>query len=202
EGHGLREISGQLAAVRAAVRPFGAEMTNTVPMAMRAQPFNTYDMLNGDGRRQLPFHGIFQWSRLSDFNRAYRALLDAEATRLTGSQMNVISVYSGISTNGLLFEPVILWPDVADAFHRRHSSAAALSKIKATTPNLEARAYAADLRERIVALMFEHGAVHMQIGKTYPYLRDRDPAQTAILRTIKQAMDPLGLINPGALGLG
>jgi D-lactate dehydrogenase (cytochrome) len=202
EGHGLREISGQLAAVRAAARRFGSEMPNTAPMAMRAAPFNTYDMLNIDGRRQLPFHGILPWSQAAPFNRAYRAVLDAEAARLARMEMSVISVYSGISTNGLLFEPVILWPDVAEAFHRRHSSAAALARIKATAPNLEARAYAADLRERIVALMFDHGAVHLQIGKTYPYLRERSPAQAALLRGVKQMMDPNGLINPGALGLG
>jgi len=32
--------------------------------------------------------------------------------------------------------------------------------------------------------MFEHGAAHLQIGKTHPYLRDRNVASVALLRAI------------------
>jgi FAD/FMN-containing dehydrogenase len=60
---------------------------------------------------------------------------------------------------------------------------------------------ARELKDRVVELMFEHGGVHLQIGKTYPYLADRDPRQTRLLSELKNAVDPQHLINPGALGL-
>ena len=53
----------------------------------------------------------------------------------------------------------------------------------------------------MVEVMFAHGAAHLQIGKAYPYLRERDPSALALLHTLKRHVDPRGLINPGALGL-
>jgi len=53
----------------------------------------------------------------------------------------------------------------------------------------------------MIDLAFEHGGIHLQIGKVYPYLRERDENAVAILKDIKRRMDPEGLLNPGALGL-
>jgi len=47
-----------------------------------------------------------------------------------------------------------------------------------------------------------HKAAHFQVGRAYPYRRDRDPASFALLEAIKQAVDPDNRVNPGALGLG
>ncbi|MEY4270536.1 MAG: hypothetical protein RLZZ58_1752, partial [Pseudomonadota bacterium] len=49
--------------------------------------------------------------------------------------------------------------------------------------------------------MHDHGGVHFQVGKVYPYARDHDPLHWALLRTIKAELDPKGILNPGALGL-
>ena len=57
------------------------------------------------------------------------------------------------------------------------------------------------LRERIGELMSQHGAAHLQIGKTYPYLAGRNPASMALLRAIKAELDPRNILNPGVLGL-
>jgi FAD/FMN-containing dehydrogenase len=65
----------------------------------------------------------------------------------------------------------------------------------------EARALAAALRSDLIEAAHVHGGVHVQIGKVYPYLRDRDEVATALLRAWKRELDPAGLCNPGALGL-
>jgi D-lactate dehydrogenase (cytochrome) len=49
--------------------------------------------------------------------------------------------------------------------------------------------------------MFEHGAGHLQIGRAYPFLRERSQPFVQVLRALKRAVDPQGLINPGVLGL-
>jgi D-lactate dehydrogenase (cytochrome) len=57
------------------------------------------------------------------------------------------------------------------------------------------------LRVEIIDLMYAHGAAHLQIGRAYPYTRERDAAALELLRTLKAATDPQALLNPGALGL-
>jgi len=201
EGHNRAHLAGQLRAVRAAVAGLGSEIPNTVPTVMRAHPFADYDMLHPDGRRQLPMHSILPYSRVPEFHDRYHALLETNATEMEASGVSQLSVYSGVSTNGFLFEPVLMWSDTVEEFHRRHSSDAVLSNVKATEPNHTARAVVAKVHAEIVDLMYACGGVHLQIGKAYPYMKDRDPNQTALLKQLKNFVDPKGVINPGALGL-
>ena len=49
-------------------------------------------------------------------------------------------------------------------------------------------------------IFVDMGAVHMQVGKSYPYLQGRQGQATQILKDVKKSLDPNGLMNPGALG--
>lgn len=201
EGHNRAHLAGQLSAVRSALSGIGNEIPNTVPTVMRANPFSDYDMLHPSGSRQLPMHTILPYSRANEFSEKYHALLDRYGAQMESCGVSALSVYGAISTNGFLFEPVLIWPDVIEEFHRRHTSDAVLEKVSATDPNEPAQNLVAKLRMEIVDLMYQCGGVHLQIGKAYPYLRNRDATQIQILRNLKCVLDPNGLFNPGALGL-
>jgi D-lactate dehydrogenase (cytochrome) len=73
--------------------------------------------------------------------------------------------------------------------------------LKPGAPNLEGRAYVESLRVRLIDLMHAHGGAHLQIGRAYPYLRDRSASFLDLVRAIKRTTDPDDLVNPGALGL-
>lgn len=201
EGYNSSHLAGQLSAVRSAVSGVGREIPNTLPTVMRANPFADYDMLHPEGRRQLPMHTILPYSRVHEFNEQFHALLAHHGEQMRSSGVTALSVYGAISTNGFLFEPVLIWPDVVEEFHRRHSSDAVLAKVSATEPNEQARTLVEKLRIAIIELMHECGGVHLQIGKAYPYLRSRDATQIKILKDLKTIVDPFGVFNPGALGL-
>jgi FAD/FMN-containing dehydrogenase len=184
------------------MRGLGKEIPNTVPTVLRSNPFPAHPMLSRDGRRQLPMHGIFQYSRVAHFNNKYLKLLKDHEVKMSAYGVSQVAVYAGISTNGILFEPVLIWPDTVEEFHRRHTSDDILANVQATEANEPARALVSDLHAKILDLMYECGGVHLQIGKAYPYLRDRDATQKQMLKNLKALTDPKDLFNPGALGLG
>ncbi|MEM1232115.1 MAG: FAD-binding oxidoreductase [Pseudomonadota bacterium] len=202
EGANAQTVRGHAQAVRAAVAPFGQEIPATVPVVLRAAPFQEYDMLAPTGQRQLPPNTVLPFSQVASMARAF----EAEVTALTGTDnphgLGVATMFSIIGTTAMLCEPVITWNDAPGAFHRRHTSAATLKLAEAQAPNLEARSQLLALRERFVELAQQHGGTHLQIGKAYPYLSGRDARYGDLMRELKQHIDPNDLLNPGALGLG
>ena len=67
--------------------------------------------------------------------------------------------------------------------------------------NPEGRALVDQMKHGIADLFQRHGAIHLQIGKFYPYMRGRDPHTAKLIRELKQLVDPRRRLNPGALGL-
>ncbi|RME66556.1 MAG: FAD-binding oxidoreductase, partial [Alphaproteobacteria bacterium] len=76
-----------------------------------------------------------------------------------------------------------------------------LERITRFADNPDARATVDRLRQALARLFLDHGAVHMQIGRTYLYREGLQPANLALVRALKAIVDPNGLINPGTLGL-
>jgi D-lactate dehydrogenase (cytochrome) len=187
--------------IRRIVGDVGLEIANTVPAITRATPFPDPMVLGPGGRRLLPLHGIFPPSAVNAFHDALMALRARWQPQLDTAGVLLPVVYASVGRNGFLYEPVIYWSDEWPALHREVMPAHVLAKMKPAAPNPAARALVEELRTTIIELMFEHGAAHLQIGRSYPYLRGRDAAFLGLLRSIKAELDPANLMNPGALGL-
>ncbi|MDX2144991.1 MAG: FAD-binding oxidoreductase [Rhodospirillaceae bacterium] len=201
EGPNAESVKGQARAVRKAVGNIGVEIANTVPTVLRAMPFRDHDMVSHTGQRQLPPSTILPFSKVMAFHTAFTARVAAHAAEMTRHGMSVLPVFSTVGTNGFLYEPVIAWNDAPDEFHRRHSAKITIEKAKDFRNNPDARDLAQTIRGYMIDCAYAHGGVHLQIGKVYPYLRDRNPAAVAAVKALKALVDPKNLINPGALGL-
>jgi D-lactate dehydrogenase (cytochrome) len=57
------------------------------------------------------------------------------------------------------------------------------------------------LRRETQELYAGLGGVSWQVARDYPFLELLKPATRALLVALKNAVDPRGLMNPGALGL-
>ncbi len=110
------------------------------------------------------------------------------------------AMFTSISTNGFLYEPVFYWEDDRTAYHKRYLPQEYLDMLPEYESNPEGRAFVGELRAMIQEVFCDMGAVHMQVGKSYPYLQGRQEQATEILRKVKKGLDPDGLMNPGALG--
>jgi len=196
EADDRRSLDAKRARVRALAKA-GVELPNTVPTAVRAVPFSPLPVLSPEGKRVLPIHGILPFSQAPELDRAIHAIVADHRAETEDAGVVVATSFFGVGRNGLLYEPVIYWPDAASLYHRRRSPAG----MPAHADNPAARAVVERLTTAMIDAMYARGATHLQIGRVYPYLRDRDPAFVELLRAIKAELDPRGLVNPGALGL-
>ncbi len=186
----VRKIAGQ----------YGAEIANTAPTVIAAMPFiPLYPILGPQGERWVPQHGIMPFSKMKEIGEKLKAFYAKHQER-----MDALTVYPGtmfmtVSTHAFLIEPVFYWQDERSAYHKRYLPQDYLDTLPEYPANPKARELVAELREGIIELFREVGAIHMQAGKTYPYLRGRQPTAKQALEDIKRSLDPNTLMNPGAL---
>jgi nucleotide-binding universal stress UspA family protein len=202
EGSSRAEVKAKLADVRAAMRGHGTEIANTIPTVLRAMPFiPLYPILGPRGQRWVPMHGILPFSKLREFHARISQLHADNAERMEELNVEKAAMFTTISTNGFLYEPVFYWEDDRTPYHKRYLPQEYLDMLPEYPANPEGRALVAQLRRGIQDIFTELGAVHMQVGKSYPYQRERQPGAAGLLKDVKSALDPDGLMNPGALGL-
>jgi len=203
EGSSRAEINSKIADIRAVMAGTGTEIANTMPTVLRAMPFiPLYPILGPRGERWVPMHGILPFSRAKEFHRRITQL--HAKNRATMDELKIVpaAMFTTISTHGFLYEPVFYWEDDRTPYHKRYLPQDYLDTLPEYPANPGGRAFVEELRGEIQAIFTDLGAVHMQVGKLYPYMKERQDEARHILKDLKHALDPQGLMNPGALGLG
>ncbi len=202
EGVCQAEVNAKLALLRQAIQGVGTEIANTVPTVIRAMPFiPLYPILGPKGERWVPQHGVMPFSKVPEFHRNLQQLYADNAERMRKAKVDKGTMYMTINTNAFLYEPVFYWEDDRTAFHKRYLPQDYLGTLPEYPANPEGRALVRELRAKINGIFAAAGAIHMQVGKSYPYLKDRDPEAARLLHELKRSLDPRNLMNPGALGL-
>lgn len=201
EARDMREMKTHLQGLRDAVGPHGNEIVNTVPAVVRAYPFPPFSLMGPVGERWLAMHGIMPFSRVAEFKEKIDAVYARYSTEMEQHKIIKAAMFTTIATNAFLFEPVFYWEDSRAAFIDRHTDPEILKKMKTFEPNVEGRKVVTEMKQAIIDCIYQCGGVHMQIGKAYPYTRERDAGALNMVKSLKAHVDPKGLMNPGALGL-
>lgn len=188
-------------ALRRLVAPYGKEIPSAAISMMRAMLFPDIPTTDFTGRRMIPIHGISAWSKLEPLHTAYTDLVESYRSEIDDAGITVAEVFSVLGRGAVLFEPVFYWHDSLTDYHKRTHPSALPEFPDTHSENQTARALVEDIKTAIIELMRQHGTAHLQIGKLYPFMDDRSPESSAMLRSLKQALDPRNIINPGALGL-
>ncbi len=193
-------VKSKLAVLRAAGAQFGNEIAATAPTVISAMPFiPLYPILGPKGERWVPQHGILPFSMAVTFSDRLRALYAAHESEMKANKVTTAAMFMTVSNHAFLYEPVFYWEDSRTPYHNRYLPQEYLATLPSYPENPAARELVEKLRGEIQALFAEVGAIHMQVGKSYPYLQGRQPAATTLISDIKRALDPTGIMNPGAL---
>lgn len=201
EGHDNAELKRTLSRIREEVGDGGIEIASTMAQYTRAMPFPEPAVLGPGGSRLLPLHGVVPYSRAGALHADISQYLSSIGDECQRLNVRVFVVYATCGSAGFLYETVTYWEDEWADLHRKTVSSKTLLGMQEHGINLEAREMVERIRLQTIEIMYKHGATHFQIGKAYPYTRDRNAAALSVLRDIKRRVDPNNLLNPGALGL-
>ena len=189
--------------VRAIVRKYrGEELENSIPTILRANPFpGVNNMIGPGGERWVPVHGLLPHSKGVAVTDAIEAIYARHREKMERAQVMPGYLFATISTNCIVVEPVFFWPDKLDVLHQVSVDAAYYEKVHKHQDQPKVKELVATIRQEMVDLFSEIGAVHLQIGKVYRYRDALKPEALQLIQQIKHNVDPRGLMNPGVLGL-
>jgi len=200
DGFSQVEAQAKIAAIREVALTHGREIANSVPTVVRAIPFQPlHNMLGPAGERWVPLHGLLPHSRVAAFHAAFIGYVQSKREEMGRKKVTIGAMFSSIGASTFLYEPALYWQDTLMEYHERMMEPGYLAGLPRYPANPAGAALVEEMRTQIIELMHEHGAGHFQIGKLYPYARERDPGALSLLRAIKAELDPKGLLNPGAL---
>ncbi|MBM4191813.1 MAG: FAD-binding oxidoreductase [Gammaproteobacteria bacterium] len=191
-----------VAKLRATLQPYGAEVPATVPTVANAMPFMPlYNVRSPRGERWVPIHGILPFSRVGGFRAEITRYYENHAAEMKRLRIRYGAMFMTVATNAFLYEPVFYWEDGYNITQERLLPAGHQQTLPQFADNPEGRALVDKMKCGIADIFQRHGAIHLQIGKFYPYMRGRDPQTAELIRKLKQLVDPQRRLNPGALGL-
>ncbi len=203
EGRIEAAADADIAEARAiAAKHSGKETENTIPKIVRANPFVPPNSMRGpEGERWAPIHGLLPHSKAVS---CYQAILDLFARH--SGDMAALGIHHGtliaaVGGSGIVIEPCLYWPDISNPFIGDMIEDAHLAKLPNLPHNPAAWALVQTLKQHLVDLFFEQGAIHFQIGRTYRYKQGLDPRAIELLKAVKAHLDPHRKMNPGSLGL-
>jgi FAD/FMN-containing dehydrogenase len=203
DDHNAAGAAARLAQIRGiALRHGAAELAPSVPRALRAMPFTNFNVPERrTSERNLPTNSLYPHSRAAAANQAINKLFERHADDMARQNVRVGTVFFAVGRSALCIEPLIYWDDDAYLAHDRIAETSDLARLPDRPEGGETATYVHSLREELKLVMEQHGAVHVQIGKSYNFIGTREPRVAELLRGLKALVDPAGLVNPGSLGL-
>ena len=187
---------------RICARHGGREIENSIPKILRANPFTPLNnMIGPNGERWTPVHALLPHSAAQVVYDDVVALFARHDALMEEYGIACGFLLTVISTNCFVIEPVFFTPDSLNELHLATVEDAVLEKVPGFESNPGAAAATATIRAELMELFRDAGAVHLQIGKAYPYRESLRPDSWRLVDGIKQLVDPHRRVNPGSLGL-
>ena len=202
EARSKEQLTEALAAPRAIGARHGLEIENAVPKAMRAEPFGPVrGMLGPNGERWAPIHAVFPLTSAQEAVEANDAYFAAKRGFMQEDGV-VHSVMTMTVGSEFFLDPTCYWQDEITPLHVESLGEDVVRPWRDRPANPGARAAVIELRRGTQELYAGFGGASWQVERDYPFESALSPETQALAETLKSAVDPKGLMNPGALGLG
>lgn len=186
-----------------AARHGAGEVEASVPRANRGTPFADFKnpSFAATGVRNLPTNALVPHSRVQELASTTETFFASRQAEMDAHGITWGNIVFAVGANVMCIEPLIFWTDHHYKWHDRsteRSHLAELAKFDGPTP---AALAVARIRADLVEMLTRFGCAHVQIGRSYRWAESREPRTLALLKAVKQLVDPKHLMNPGSLGL-
>lgn len=201
-GRSDEAVAADMAAAREIAARFGgAELPDSIPRAGRADLFNPVStmVVGPEADRWIALNAKVPHSEAMRLTEAIEALFARHKSALDTAGVIVSRLLTVMGTHAFSYEPVMNWRDRWLPLH--HDILNGDNKLTEPPAAPDARALVMQVRAELIALFAQFGAASNQIGRAYPYASVLRPAPLALLQAVKRAVDPKGVMNPGALEL-
>ncbi len=180
----------------------GQSIANSIPQIIRSNPFGPLNnMLGPNGERWVPCHVIVPHTEGIESHQAILDLFKKYEKEFEEFSIETGFLYTTISTNAVVLEPVFFWPDAITEVHEHHVESDHLKRLQRFPEDLEARAMVGRVRKEFAEMFRVRGGIHLQVGKVYSYSDGLHASSLELVKAIKHEVDPKCLLNPGVLGL-
>lgn len=179
----------------------GREIEPTIPKVARATPFKHVGefLVGHKGERWIPIHACVPYSKAMPVYEATMNYFESKREVLEKYDIST-SHLTGSSGMDLIFEPAFYYPDSLEPFHLRNLEQNDAQKYMTLPAVPGATDAVKEMLHDLANLFMEHGAVHQQLGKFYPFSKSLDASTWKLLSGVKRLVDPSCKVNPTALG--
>jgi len=195
-------LAADIAAAREIAARFGGKaLPDSIPRAGRADLFAPVStmVLGPEQDRWIALNAKVAHRDAAALAQAVEAVFTRHKAALDETGVIVSRLLTVMGTHSFSYEPVMNWRDTWLPLHREIVGAGHNRAEPPPAPG--ARAVVMQVRAELIAAFAALGACSNQIGRAYPYASVLRPESRALLEAIKTAVDPHGVMNPGALEL-
>jgi D-lactate dehydrogenase (cytochrome) len=178
----------------------GREIAPSIAIAIGAGPLTVRGTLNRDGDRWIATNSVFPLSRAVEACAVLQDFLEARRDEFADHDVKV-GCFTTCSAVHFQIEPLFWWSDKVSELALRHIDPKEAERFRAIPENPRNREFITRTRFELRDLFQELGAIHVHTSKFFRYAELLIPGAQALVRDLKTALDPEGMLNPGNLGL-
>ena len=171
-----------------------------LPTIMQSRPYSLSGMLGPAGQRWVPVHAIGALSQLSVYASLTAKFFKNKQHEFKANDIEISWLIMAWPGKCAVLEPMFMWPAPLLPAHKYAGTIFDEVNTDWTKGSLARTELVVRYRAELVSELDASGALHIQLGQSYPYRTRLTQPVSDLVGAIKTHLDPAHLASPDNLG--